>query len=155
METLEMNFKFELEENYRSGDPLEDEIASYVVKDDNGQSVLVVESHIALDEEIDGLVIHKVSIPVDPDEPQIDVPATQLARILATLAGEGSLDPGEPGHLDSPGEYTLRLEEPYKITSCYYQKKYEAETNNWLQEFLVKEGTIARILEIVDAEEGK
>ena len=153
METQEINFNFKLEENYRCGDPLEDEIASFVVKDDDGQSVLVVESHIALDEEIDGLVIHKVSIPVDPDEPQIDVPATQLARILDTLAGEGSLDPGEPVHLDSPGEYTLRLEEPYKITSCYYQMKYEEETDNWLREFLANEGTIARILEMVDSEE--
>ena len=153
METPEMNFMFELEENYRSGDPLEDEIASYVVKDDDGQSVLVVESHIALDEEIDGLVIHKVSIPVDPDEPQIDVPATQLARILTRLANDGRIDPGESVHLDMPGEFTLRLEKPYKITSCYYQKKYEEETDNWLREFLANEGTIARILEMVDSEE--
>ena len=153
METQEINFKFELEENYRSGDPLEDEIASYVAKDDDGKSVLVVESRITLDEQIDGLVIDRVAIIVDPDEPTMDVPATQLARILTRLANDGHIEPGEPVHLDSPGEYFLTLDEPYKIKECYYQKGFETETTNWLREFLIRDVTIARILAIIDTEE--
>ncbi|MCH7820185.1 MAG: hypothetical protein IIB40_11630 [Candidatus Marinimicrobia bacterium] len=47
------------------------------------------------------------------------------------------------------------MNEPYRIVNCYYQKKYEQETNEWLQEFLVKDGTIARIIEMIDSEEEK
>ena len=147
------NDDFSLEEYYRGEDPLDLEIVTYAIKDQGDQTLFVVESHITLDENLDGLVINKVVIPVDPDEPQTDIPATQLAGILATLANEGLLEPGDPVHLDMPGEYTLRLDEPYKIKECYYQKGYEAETTNWLREFLIEDDTVARIVEMVDSEE--
>ena len=153
METPEMDFKFSIEDNFRSGDPIDEEIASYVVKDDDDQFVLIVESRITLDEQIDGLVINRVAIIVDPDEPTMDLPATQLGRILARLANDGHIEPGDPVHLDSPGEYFLTLDEPYSIKGCYYQKGYEAEITNWLREFLIRDVTIARILAIIDTEE--
>ena len=145
---------FQIEENWRTEDPY-DQTVYYTVKNDRGKSLLLVESHIELDEKINGFVINKVSIPVDPDEPDLDVPATRMAQILATLADEGLLKPGKPVHLDIPGEYILTLEEPYKITSCYYQTGFDKEVEEWLQEFLVNEGTIARIFAIVDSEEEK
>ena len=145
---------FQIEENWRTEDPY-DQTVYYTVKNDRGKSLLLVESHIELDEKINGFVINKVSIPVDPDEPELDVPATRMAQILATLADEGLLKPGKPVHLDIPGEYILTLEEPYKITSCYYQTGFDKEVEEWLQEFLVNEGTIARIFAIVDSEEEK
>ena len=148
-----MDFNFSIKENYRSGDPIDEEISSYIVKDDGNKSVFIVESCIILDEQVDALVINKVSIIVDPAEPTMDVPATQLARILARLADDGHIVPGEPVHLDSPGEYFLTLDEPYKIKECYYQKGYEAEINNWLREFLIRDETITRILTIIDTEE--
>ena len=155
MENTEQNTVFHIEEYHRGEDPLDLEIVTYAIKDQGNQTLFVVESHITLDEKLDGLVINKVAIPVDPDEPQADVPATQLASILATLADEGLLEPGEPVHLDMPGEYVLRLDEPYKIGECYYQKGYEAETTNWLREFLIRDVTIARILAMLDSEEEK
>ena len=155
MENTEQNTVFHIEEYHRGEDPLDLEIVTYAIKDQGDQTLLVVESHITLDESLDGLVINKVVIPVDPDEPQTDIPATQLAEILATLANEGLLEAGDPVHLDMPGEYILRLDETYKIKECYYQKGYEAETTNWLLEFLVREGTIARILAMLDSEEEK
>ena len=153
MENTEQNAVFHLEEYWRGEDPLDLEIVTYAIKDQGDQTLFVAESHITLDEKLDALVINKVSIPVDPDEPQTDIPATQLAGILATLADEGLLEPGKPVHLDNPGEYLLRMNEPYRIVNCYYQKKYEQETNEWLQKFLIDDGTIARIIEMIDLEE--
>ena len=154
MENTEQITLFQIEENWRTEDPY-DQTVYYTVKNDGGKSLLLVESHIELDEKINGFVINKVSIPVDPDEPELEVPATRMAQILATLADEGLLKPGKPVHLDNPGEYILTLEEPYKITSCYYQTGFDKEVDEWLQEFLVNEGTIARIFAIVDSEEEK
>ena len=153
MENTEQNTVFHIEEYHRGEDPLDLEIVTYAIKDQGDQTLLVVESHITLDESLDGLVINKVAIPVDPDEPLAVIPATQLAGIMSTLADEGLLEPGDPVHLDSPGEYRFRLDEPYRIVNCYYQKKYEQETNEWLQKFLIEDGTIARIIEMIDLEE--
>ena len=155
MENIEQDTLFQVEEYHRGEDPLDLEIVTYAIKDQGDQTLFVVESHITLDENLDGLVINKVVIPVDPDEPQTDIPATLLARILATLADEGLLEAGDPVHLDMPGEYILTLEEPYKIKECYYQKGYEAETTNWLREFLIRDVTIVRILAMLDSEEEK
>ena len=145
--------KFTIEEYHRGDDPLVLEVVTYKINDQQNRVLFSVESHITLDEKLDGLVINKVAIPVDPNEPQADVPAKQLAVILAKLANEGLLEPGDPVYLDSPGEYVLRLDKPYHIVNCYYQAKYEEETNNWLQNFLIEDGAIARIIEMIDSEE--
>ena len=153
METPEMNFKFELEENYRSGDPIDEEIASFIVKDDDGKSVLVVESLITLNEQIDSLVINKVAIIVDTDEPTMEIPAKQLAEFLSRLAEYEWVIPGPPVYLDEPEEYLIPMDKPHRIESCYYQKNFEIETFEWLREFLVNGGTIAKILAMIDSEE--
>ena len=145
--------KFTIEEYHRGDDPLVLEVVTYKITDQQNRVLFSVESHITLDEKLDGLIINKIAIPVDPNEPQADVPARQLAVILVKVANEGLLEPGDPVYLDNPGEYLLRMNEPYRIVNCYYQKKYEQETNEWLQKFLIDDGTIARIIEMIDLEE--
>lgn len=154
MNNINQNTLFRLEEDWRTEEPF-DQTVYYTVINGDGKSLLIVESHLELDEKINGIVINKVSIPVDPDEAELEVPATHMAQILSTLADEGHIKPGKPVHLESPGEYILTLEEPYKITSCYYQTGFEHETSEWLQKFLIEEGTIARILAIIDEDEDK
>ena len=146
---------FTIEEYHRGDDPLVLEVVTYKINDRQNRVLITIESYITLDEKLDSLIINKVAIPVDPDEPVTDIPATLLAGILTTLADEGLLEPGKPVHLDNPGEYLLPMNEPYRIVNCYYQKKYEQETNEWLQKFLVKDGTIARSLEMIDSDEEK
>lgn len=85
-----MNSKFSIEENWHDGDPLDEEIASYIVRDSNKRQILVVEAHVTFDEELDSLVVNRISIPVDPDVNGLDVPTKRMADILAALAKEGT-----------------------------------------------------------------
>ena len=146
-----MNSKFSIEENWHDGDPLDEEIASYIVRDSNERQILVVEAHVTFDEGLDSLVVNRISIPVDPDVNGLDVPTKRMADILAALAKEDIIKPGEAVHLDMPGEYNLRLEEPYKITFCYYQRGYDTEIDRWLTGYLERNGSIAKVLEVLES----
>ena len=63
MENTEQNAEFYLEEYWRGEDPLDLEIVTYTIKDQLDQALFSVESHITLDERLDGLVVNKVSNP--------------------------------------------------------------------------------------------
>ncbi|MCH7820184.1 MAG: hypothetical protein IIB40_11625 [Candidatus Marinimicrobia bacterium] len=93
---------FTIEEYHRGDDPLVLEVVTYKINDRQNRVLITIESYITLDEKLDSLIINKVAIPVDPDEPVTDIPATLLAGILTTLADEGLLEPGKPVHLDNP-----------------------------------------------------
>ena len=145
------NREFQLEHYRREGHPPEDEVAFYIVLDEDVRQLFVVKAHITLDEDIDGLVVHRISIPIEPDVSYLKVPAKQMAKILISLAKENRIEPGKVDHQNLPKEYNIRLEEPYKISSCYYQWGYEAEINQWLLEYLETDGTIARIIAMIDS----
>ena len=143
--------EFQLEHYRREGYPIEEEVAFYIVLDEDVRRLFVVEAHITLDEELDGLVVHRISIPIEPDVSDLNVPVKQMAKILISLAKENRIEPGKVVHQNLPKEYNIRLEEPYKISSCYYQWGYETEVNQWLLRYLKTDGTIARIITMIDS----
>ena len=151
-----INNNITIEEFWRDGDPVvEEEIATYVVKNDQKESIVVVDTRISYNSEIDALVINHLSILVDPNDILLIIAAERLASILAGLADEGIITPGKPVHVGIPGEYILNLRNPHKLSNAYYQKRYYEEIDEWIENFLQSDDTIARILATLDSEEEK
>ncbi|MCH7618746.1 MAG: hypothetical protein IH880_03120 [Candidatus Marinimicrobia bacterium] len=144
---------FTIEEFWRDGDPVvEEEIATYVVKNEQKESIVVVDTRISYDSEIDALVINQLSILVDPNDILLTVATERMANILANLADEGIITPSEPVHAGIPGEYFLNLRNPHKLSNAYYQKGYYEEIDEWTENFLQSDGTIARIIAMIESE---
>ena len=144
--------EFNIEENWRDGDPRDEQYVTYTVKYSNeASSLLLIELRITLDERTDNLMIMEVYIPVRSSEPKVLPPADYMIRILKSLADEGRFEHIPASLQNNPDNFFFQLDEPYRINACFYQEKYYKELVEWLREFLVKDGTITRILAAVES----
>ena len=144
--------KYEIEIVYVDGDEGWEEIITFVVKDSKEQASFCVKVDVGEAHNIDGLGVRKAWIPVSSSEVELSIPPEQLNDILALLEDEGKVESGEGGHANIPYNYYFTLEEPYRISTAFYQDRYYDEITEWLREFLAEDGTVARILSMVKTE---
>ena len=146
---------YDIEFLYESGEVGYDEIVTYVVNGHNIQALFCVRVDIGEASGIDGIAVRKVSIPISPDEEELSIPPEKLNEVLVALEDEGKVKSSEGRFANIPFNYLLSFDEPQRISTAYYQKGYYDEITEKLREFLAKDGTIARIVAIVDSEEEK
>lgn len=143
---------FNIEECYREGDPRDEQYVTYIVKYNDEASLLLVELRIIYDVGMDDIMIREVFIPVHSSGPKVLSPYNMIG-ILKSFTDEGLFEHIPAERQDESNNFFFRLIEPYKIDACFYQKKYYKEIERWLQKFLIEDGTIARIIEMIDLEE--
>ena len=146
MPTNKYNIKY-LHDNGEAGF---DEVVTLVVSD-NIQSMFCVQVDIGEASGIDGIAIRKISIPVSPDGEELSILPEKLNEILVSLEDEGKVKSSEEGFANIPYNYFLTLDEPHRISTAYYQEGYYDEITEWLREFLAEDGTVARIVAIIDS----
>lgn len=144
---------YNIEFLYESGEAGFDEIVTYVVNGHNIQALFCVQVDIGETRGIDGIAVRKISIPISPDGEELSILPEKLNEVLVTLENEGKVKSSEGGFANIPYNYFLTVDEPQRISSAYYQKGYYDEITEILREFLVEDGTIARIVAMVDSEE--
>jgi len=144
---------FNIEECYSEGDPRDEQYVTYIVKYNDEASLLLLELRITPSMTTDDLMIREVYIPGSTSEPKVFLPTEYMIEILKSLTDEGLFEHIPAKQQDDSDYFYFVLNEPYKIDACFYQEKYYKEIDQWLRNFLVEDGTIARIIEMVDSDE--
>ena len=146
---------YSIEYLYDNGEAGFEEMVTYVVNGHNIQAMFCIQVDIGEASGIDGIAVRKVSIPTSPDEEELSIPPEILNEVLVTLEDEGKVNSSEEGFANIPYNYFLPLDEPHRISTAYYQEGYYDEITESLREFLAEDGTVARIVAIVDSEGDK
>ena len=93
--------------------------------------------------------VTEVSILVNVLLPE-KITSRRYLDVLLSLEKEGLLEAADFKFLDIPYNYYLPLEEPYTLSSSYDEPAFEEEIAISLEGFLTRDGTVGRIMYMLE-----